>query len=101
MLSSYYSTIGIQHSQIINDTSRRRINEAFQAAFANNESVTDFEKRLVQEVQMNKSRARIISRTESVMLLNKVMIENAQLLPFEIDVLKHRLFQYWFCTHQA
>lgn len=85
MLSSYYSTIGIQHSQIINDTSRRRIDEAFKAAFANNESVTDFEKRLVQEVQMNKSRARIISRTESVMLLNKVMIENAQLLPFEVN----------------
>jgi hypothetical protein len=83
--NAYYNTIGVEHSKIINDTSRRRIDEAFQQAFANDETVEEFQKRLVQEVQMNKSRARIISRTESVMLLNRVMIEQAKLLPFEVN----------------
>lgn len=85
LLNSYYNSIGIEHSKLINDTSRKRINEAFQAAFANNETVDEFEKRLINEVQMNKSRARMISRTESVMLLNRVMIEQAQMLPFEVN----------------
>lgn len=84
-LNAYYNSIGIEHSKLINDTSRKRINEAFQAAFDNNESVDEFEKRLINEVQMNKSRARMISRTESVMLLNRVMIEQAKLLPFEVN----------------
>lgn len=84
-LSAYYASIGVEHSKLINDTSRKRINEAFQAAFANNETVDEFEKRLINEVQMNQSRARMISRTESVMLLNRVMIEQAQMLPFQVN----------------
>jgi hypothetical protein len=83
--NAYYNSIGVEHSKIINDTSRRRIDEAFQQAFANDETVEEFQKRLVNEVQMNKTRARIISRTESVMLLNRVMIEQAKLLPFEVN----------------
>jgi hypothetical protein len=84
-LKDYFNTIGGQHIKDINDTSLKRIQEAFQRALDNNEGFRGAEKRLIKEVGMSKTRARLIARTESVMITNAAKYTQSEILPIEME----------------
>jgi hypothetical protein len=84
-LKDYFNTIGGQHIKDINDTSLKRIQEAFRTALDNNEGFRGAEKRLIKEVGMNKTRARLIARTESVMVTNAAKFTQSELLPILME----------------
>ena len=84
-LKEYFATIGGQHIKDINDTSLKRIQKAFQTALENNEGFRGAERRLMKEVDMSKTRARMIARTESLMVTNACKYTQAELLPIEME----------------
>ena len=84
-LKDYFNTIGGQHIKDINDTSLKRIQEAFQRALENNEGFRGAERRLIKEVGMSKTRARLIARTESVMITNAAKFTQSEILPIEME----------------
>jgi hypothetical protein len=84
-LKDYFNTIGGQHIKDINDTSLRRIQTAFQRALENNEGFRGAEKRLIKEVGMSKTRARLIARTESLMVTNAAKFTQSELMPIEME----------------
>jgi len=84
-LKEYFNTIGGQHIKDINDTSLRRVQSAFQTALENNEGFRGAEKRLIKEVGMTKTRARLIARTESVMVTNAAKFTQSEILPIEME----------------
>jgi hypothetical protein len=84
-LKDYFNTIGGQHIKDINDTSLKRIQTAFQRALENNEGFRGAEKRLIKEVGMTKTRARLIARTESVMITNAAKYTQSEILPIEME----------------
>jgi len=84
-LKEYFNTIGGQHIKDINDTSLRRVQSAFQTALENNEGFRGAEKRLIKEVGMTKTRARLIARTESVMVTNAAKFTQSELMPIEME----------------
>jgi hypothetical protein len=84
-LKEYFATIGGQHIKDINATSLKRIQSAFQTALENNEGFRGAERRLIKEVGMSKTRARMIARTESVMVTNACKFTQAELMPIEME----------------
>ena len=84
-LKEYFATIGGQHIKDINDTSLKRIQKAFQTALENNEGFRGAERRLVKEVGMSKTRARLIARTESVMVTNAAKFTQSELMPIVME----------------
>ena len=84
-LKEYFNTIGGQHIKDINATSLKRVQEAFQRALDNNEGFRGAEKRLIKEVGMSKTRARLIARTESVMITNAAKFTQSELMPIEME----------------
>jgi hypothetical protein len=84
-LKDYFNTIGGQHIKDINDTSLRRIQTAFQTALQNNEGFRGAERRLIKEVEMSKTRARMIARTESLMVTNACKFTQAELMDIEMQ----------------
>ena len=84
-LKDYFNTIGGQHIKDINDTSLKRIQTAFQRALENNEGFRGAERRLVKEVGMSKTRARLIARTESVMVTNAAKFTQSELMPIVME----------------
>jgi hypothetical protein len=84
-LKDYFNTIGGQHIKDINDTSLRKVQSAFQTALENNEGFRGAEKRLIKEVGMTKTRARLIARTESVMITNAAKYTQSELMPIEME----------------
>jgi hypothetical protein len=84
-LKDYFNTIGGQHIKDINDTSLRKIQSAFQTALDNNEGFRGAEKRLIKEVGMTKTRARLIARTESVMVTNAAKFTQSEIMPILME----------------
>jgi hypothetical protein len=84
-LKEYFNTIGGQHIKDINATSLKRVQEAFQRALENNEGFRGAERRLIKEVGMSKTRARLIARTESVMITNAAKFTQSELMPIEME----------------
>lgn len=84
-LKEYFSTIGGQHIKDINTTSQKRIQSAFQTALENNEGFRGAERRLVKEVGMTKTRARMIARTESLMVTNAAKFTQSELMPIVME----------------
>ena len=84
-LKEYFNTIGGQHKKDINATSLKRVQEAFQRALENNEGFRGAERRLIKEVGMSKTRARLIARTESVMITNAAKFTQSELMPIEME----------------
>ena len=84
-LKEYFSTIGGQHIKDINATSLKRVQSAFQTALENNEGFRGAERRLVKEVGMSKTRARLIARTESVMVTNASKYTQSELMPIYME----------------
>jgi hypothetical protein len=84
-LKDYFNTIGGQHIRDINATSLKRIQEAFQTSLQNNEGFRGAERRLIKEVEMNKTRARMIARTESLMVTNACKFTQAELMDIEMQ----------------
>ena len=84
-LKEYFNTIGGQHIQDINDTTLKRVQAAFQTALENNEGFKGAEKRLIKEVGMSKTRARMIARTESLMVTNASKYTQSELMPIEME----------------
>lgn len=84
-LKEYFSTIGGQHIKDISDTTLKKVQSAFQTALENNEGFRGAERRLVKEVGMSKTRARMIARTESVMVTNAAKYTQSELMPIEME----------------
>lgn len=84
-LKEYFNTIGGKHIKDINATSLKRIQTAFQTALQNNEGFRGAEKRLIKEVGMSKTRARLIARTESLMVTNAAKYTQSELMPIEME----------------
>ena len=84
-LKEYFATIGGQHIRDINATSQKKIQKAFTDALENNEGFRGAERRLMKEVDMSKTRARMIARTESLMVTNACKYTQAELLPIEME----------------
>jgi hypothetical protein len=84
-LREYFATIGGQHIRDINETSLKKIQKAFTDALENNEGFRGAERRLMKEVDMSKTRARMIARTESVMVTNACKFTQAELMPIEME----------------
>jgi hypothetical protein len=84
-LKDYFNTIGGQHIKDINATSLKRIQSAFQTALENNEGFRGAERRLIKEVGMSKTRARMIARTESLMVTNAAKYTQSDLMPIEME----------------
>lgn len=84
-LKEYFNTIGGQHIKDINATSLKKIQSAFQTALQNNEGFRGAERRLIKEVGMSKTRARLIARTESVMVTNAAKFTQSELMPIEME----------------
>lgn len=84
-LKEYFNTIGGQHIKDINATSLKRVQSAFQTALENNEGFRGAERRLVKEVGMSKTRARLIARTESVMVTNAAKFTQSELMPIVME----------------
>lgn len=84
-LKEYFATIGGQHIKDINATSLKRVQSAFQTALENNEGFRGAERRLVKEVGMSKTRARLIARTESVMVTNAAKFTQSELMPIVME----------------
>ena len=84
-LKEYFNTIGGQHIKDINATSLKKIQSAFQTALQNNEGFRGAEKRLIKEVGMSKTRARMIARTESLMVTNAAKYTQSEILPIEME----------------
>jgi len=84
-LKEYFNTIGGKHIKDINETTLKRVQEAFQRALDNNEGFRGAEKRLIKEVGMSKTRARLIARTESVMVTNASKFTQSELMPIEME----------------
>lgn len=84
-LKEYFSTIGGQHIKDINATSLKKVQSAFQTALDNNEGFRGAERRLINEVGMNKTRARLIARTESVMVTNASKFTQSELMPIYME----------------
>jgi hypothetical protein len=84
-LKDYFNTIGGQHIKDINDTTLKKVQSAFQTALDNNEGFRGAEKRLIKEVGMSKTRARMIARTESVMVTNAAKFTQSEILPIEME----------------
>ena len=84
-LKEYFNTIGGQHIKDINATSLKKIQSAFQTALQNNEGFRGAEKRLIKEVGMSKTRARMIARTESLMVTNASKYTQSELMPIEME----------------
>jgi hypothetical protein len=84
-LKDYFNTIGGQHIKDINATSLKRIQSAFQTALENNEGFRGAERRLIKEVGMSKTRARMIARTESLMVTNAAKYTQSDLMPIVME----------------
>ena len=84
-LKEYFNTIGGQHIKDINATSLKKIQSAFQTALQNNEGFRGAEKRLIKEVGMSKTRARMIARTESLMVTNAAKYTQSELMPIVME----------------
>ena len=84
-LKEYFNTIGGQHIKDINATSLKKIQSAFQTALQNNEGFRGAERRLIKEVEMSKTRARMIARTESLMVTNACKFTQAELMDIEMQ----------------
>lgn len=84
-LKEYFATIGAQHIKDINTTSLKRVQSAFQTALENNEGFRGAERRLVKEVGMSKTRARMIARTESLMVTNACKYTQSELMPIVME----------------
>jgi len=84
-LKEYFATIGGQHIKDINATSLKRIQSAFQTALENNEGFRGAERRLIKEVGMSKTRARMIARTESLMVTNAAKYTQSDLMPIVME----------------
>ena len=84
-LKEYFSTIGGQHIRDINETSLKKIQKAFTDALQNNEGYKGAERRLIKEVEMSKTRARMIARTESCMVTNACKYTQADLMPIQME----------------
>jgi hypothetical protein len=84
-LKEYFATIGGQHIRDINATSLKKIQSAFQTALQNNEGFRGAERRLIKEVEMSKTRARMIARTESLMVTNACKFTQAELMDIEMQ----------------
>jgi len=84
-LKEYFNTIGGKHIKDISDTTLKKVQSAFQTALDNNEGFRGAEKRLIKEVGMSKTRARLIARTESVMITNAAKYTQSEILPIEME----------------
>jgi len=84
-LRDYFNTIGGQHIKDISDTTLKRVQSAFKTALDNNEGFRGAEKRLINEVGMSKTRARLIARTESVMVTNASKFTQSELMPIYME----------------
>ena len=84
-LKEYFNTIGGQHIKDISDTTLKKVQSAFQTALDNNEGFRGAEKRLIKEVGMSKTRARLIARTESVMVTNASKFTQSELMPIYME----------------
>ena len=84
-LKEYFNTIGGKHIKDISDTTLKKVQLAFQTALDNNEGFRGAERRLVKEVGMSKTRARMIARTESVMVTNACKFTQAELMDIEMQ----------------
>jgi hypothetical protein len=84
-LREYFNTIGGQHIKDINATTLKKVQSAFQTALDNNEGFRGAEKRLIKEVGMSKTRARMIARTESLMVTNASKFTQSELMPIEME----------------
>jgi hypothetical protein len=84
-LKDYFNTIGGQHIKDISDTTLKKVQSAFQTALDNNEGFRGAEKRLIKEVGMSKTRARMIARTESVTVTNAAKYTQSEILPIVME----------------
>jgi hypothetical protein len=84
-LKEYFNTIGGKHIKDISDTTLKKVQSAFQTALDNNEGFRGAERRLVKEVGMSKTRARMIARTESLMVTNAAKYTQSELMPIEME----------------
>jgi hypothetical protein len=84
-LKEYFNTIGGKHIKDISDTTLKKVQSAFQTALENNEGFRGAERRLIKEVGMSKTRARLIARTESVMITNAAKFTQSEILPIEME----------------
>ena len=84
-LKEYFNTIGGKHIKDISDTTLKKVQSAFQTALDNNEGFRGAERRLIKEVGMSKTRARLIARTESVMVTNAAKFTQSEILPIEME----------------
>lgn len=84
-LTEYFNTIGGQHIKDISETTLKRVQSAFQTALDNNEGFRGAERRLIKEVGMSRTRARMIARTESLMITNKAKYEQSELLSIQME----------------
>lgn len=84
-LKEYFNTIGGKHIKDISDTTLKKVQSAFQTALDNNEGFRGAERRLVKEVGMSKTRARLIARTESCMVTNAAKYTQSELMPIVME----------------
>ena len=84
-LKEYFNTIGGKHIKDISDTTLKKVQSAFQTALENNEGFRGAERTLIKEVGMSKTRARLIARTESVMITNAAKFTQSELMPIEME----------------
>lgn len=84
-LREYFNTVGGQHIKDINATTLKKVQSAFQTALDNNEGFRGAEKRLIKEVGMSKTRARMIARTESLMVTNASKFTQSELMPIVME----------------
>jgi flagellar basal body rod protein FlgB len=84
-LKEYFNTIGGKHIKDISDTTLKKVQSAFQTALENNEGFRGAERRLIKEVGMSKTRARMIARTESVMVTNAAKYTQSDIMPILME----------------
>lgn len=84
-LKDYFNTVGLQHVNEVNTTTKALIKKAFQEALANNEGFRGAERRLIKTTNYSKTRARMIARTESCMVTNQAKYDQAVLLDFKME----------------
>ena len=84
-LKEYFNTIGASHIKEINNTSLKEIQKAFLDALENNEGMRGAERRLVKQVGMSRTRARMIARTETCMVVNKCKQDQSELMPIVME----------------
>ena len=86
-MNEYLSSVGAKHITEITETTRKLVNQAFKDSLENGETTAQLVKRIQKYTNVGKSRAMLISRTETLMSSARAKDLQAQEYPYEMDVL--------------